>query len=236
MQPERDETDGEQQHDGVDGEHQPRLLDARHGDRVQVLRRGAERHGVVGDGSAHELRELALDERLALQDRADGVQQHFDVARHRVDALIAAERDEQALELAAANRCVLAGEVERADDELERVRRLAIETFVADLLDDTGAGLAQERDRGGVGALVGDQLARERRGVADGRNERRMAIAEPRFLAGAALHREQRLGKLLRLGGDALEERASAFARRRLLLPRRLERVDECAEVAVQPF
>ena len=62
-----------------------------------------------------------------------------------------------------------------------------------------GARLAQERDRGCVGALVGNQLAGERRGVADGRDESRMAITEPRFLACAALHREQRLGKLLRL-------------------------------------
>ena len=43
VQPQRDETHGEQQHDGIDGEHQPRLLDARNGDRVQVLGRRAER-------------------------------------------------------------------------------------------------------------------------------------------------------------------------------------------------
>ena len=43
VQAQRDETDGEQQHDGVDGEHQPRLLDAGDGDRVQVLGRRAER-------------------------------------------------------------------------------------------------------------------------------------------------------------------------------------------------
>ena len=97
-----------------------------------------------------------------------------------------------------------------------------------------GAGFAQKRHRGRVFGLVRDQLAGQRGRVADGRDERCVAVAEPRFLARAALHREQRLGQLLRLRGDALEEGAGAFAGRSLLLPRRLERVDERAEVAVQ--
>ena len=123
--------------------------------------------GVVADGRADELLELALDERLVRENRADRVQQHFDVARHRVDALIAPERDEQALELAGADGSVLAGEVQSADDELEGVGRLAVETLVAELLDDARAGFAQERDGGRVLGLVGDQLAGQCGRVAD---------------------------------------------------------------------
>ncbi len=92
------------------------------------------------------------------------------VARHRVDALIATERDEQALELAAANRGVLAGEVECSDDELERVRRLAVEAGVAKLSGLLPApDFAQERDRGCIGACSAISSRGERRGVADGR-------------------------------------------------------------------
>ena len=61
-----------------------------------------------------------------------------------------------------------------------------------------------------------------------------VAVAEPSFLACAAAHREQRFGQLLRLRGDALEQRARAFAGRSLLAPGRFERLDERAEVAVQ--
>ena len=89
VQAPRDEADGEQQHDGVDGEHQPRLLDARDGHRVEVLSRRAERRGVVADGRADELLQLAVDERLVRENGADGVRQHLHVAWHRVDALVA---------------------------------------------------------------------------------------------------------------------------------------------------
>ena len=83
--------------------------------------------------------------------------------------MIAAERHEQAIESAAADRGVLAGEVEGSDDELERVGGLAVESRVAKLLDDRRAFFAQERDRGGICRLIGDQLSREPRRVADRR-------------------------------------------------------------------
>jgi hypothetical protein len=61
-----------------------------------------------------------------------------------------------------------------------------------------------------------------------------MAVAEARFLAGGAVHREQRRRQLLRLRGHALEQGARAFAGGRLVAPRRLQRLDERTEVAVQ--
>ncbi len=196
----------------------------------------AERRCVVSDGRSDELLQLAIDERLVLQDRADGSEQHAELGGHRIEALIAAERREQAIERAGANRSLLAREVERAHDELKRVGSLAVELRVAELLNDGGTFLAQERHRGGVGRLIGDQLFGEARRLGDGAQEGLVAVAQARFLARAALHREERRGQLLRLRGDALEQRARAFAGGRLLGPRRLERVDERAKVAVQAF
>ena len=129
VQAQRDETDGEQQHDGIDGEHQPRLLDARRRRSCTCPERRCRAPAAcVADRRADELLELAFDERLVLSRSCRRRRAaRPNVAGHRVDALIAAERHEQALELAAADRRVLAREVERADDELERVGRLAVE-------------------------------------------------------------------------------------------------------------
>ena len=82
VQAERDEADGEQQHDRIDREHQSRLVDARDGDPVQVLRCGSEARAVRDDRRVAELLELAADRVLLAQDRVDRAAQARDVVGH----------------------------------------------------------------------------------------------------------------------------------------------------------
>ncbi len=84
--------------------------------------------------------------------------------------------------------------------------------------------------------LVVDQFTGERSGRIDRGDERIVTVRKPRFLAGVASHREQGCRQLRRRGCNACEQRACAFARRLLLLPRFLECIDERTEVFVDTF
>ena len=141
--------------------------------------------------------ELAAN-RVALRDHGlHRVAQPERIGRHAVDALITAEPDEQPSQLGLLDRRPRAGEVERADDELKRIRSRALEMLIAHLLNYAAARFADERDCRGVFRLIVEQLGRELDRVVDRAGVRVERVAKAIFLAPAPAHLEQRLRELL---------------------------------------
>ena len=165
------------------------------------------------------------------QDRLDRAAQAHDVFGHVVDTLVAAERHEQAAQLGFLHRWACSGEVERADDELERVGRRSVEPAIAHLLDHACARLADERHAAVYSVWSVSSSSASLRSIVDRAREPVEAVVQPCFLARVAAQLEQRLRQLLRLRRDAREEGAGAFARRLHLVPRRAQRRHERAKV-----
>src|SRR5690606_23958649 len=120
---------------------------------------------------------------------------------------------------------------EGPDDQLEHVRRLAVETELAHLLDDTRPLVAHERDVPRVLGLLGEDLPGETLRFRDAAPEAFEARVQAGAIGAAARdHVRERLTRI-RCARDTLEQRVLGGARRPDLAMRRVERGDEGGEI-----